>query len=142
MIVCYCVLVLRGPGGGLFRSTCGDDVGRCVRYRGDVHADVCSARESGLCEFTSHSLYGWVVVSDRRLQFIVGRVLIGIGQGLALTAGSIYIGELAPQSIRGMIMSFWQMFYSVGSFIALWIVSIPAQRIEMAQECLANIRST
>ncbi|KAI7237596.1 general substrate transporter [Hortaea werneckii] len=62
--------------------------------------------------------------------FIVGRVLIGIGQGLALTAGSIYIGELAPQSIRGMIMSFWQMFYSVGSFIALWIKFGTSKHVE------------
>lgn len=53
--------------------------------------------------------------------FIAGRVIIGIGQGLALTAGSIYIGELAPQEIRGKIMTFWQMFYSVGSFIAYWV---------------------
>lgn len=53
--------------------------------------------------------------------FIAGRVLIGMGQGLALTAGSIYIGELSPPSIRGKIMSFWQMFYSVGSFIAYWV---------------------
>jgi sugar porter (SP) family MFS transporter len=36
-------------------------------------------------------------------------------------AGPIYIGELAPPQIRGKIMSFWQMFYSVGSFIAYWI---------------------
>lgn len=36
-------------------------------------------------------------------------------------AGSIYIGELAPSEIRGKIMSFWQMFYSVGAFIAYWI---------------------
>lgn len=53
--------------------------------------------------------------------FIVGRVIIGIGQGIALTAGPIYIGELAPPEIRGTIMSFWQIFYSVGSFIAYWI---------------------
>ena len=53
--------------------------------------------------------------------FIGGRVLIGLGQGIALTAGPIYIGELAPPEIRGKIMSFWQMFYSVGSFIAYWI---------------------
>ncbi|PNS19007.1 High-affinity glucose transporter [Sphaceloma murrayae] len=53
--------------------------------------------------------------------FIGGRVIIGIGQGLALTAGSIYIGECSPPHIRGKIMSFWQMFYSVGSFIAFWI---------------------
>lgn len=88
---------------------------------------------------TFYSLYGWFMATDRRTQFIVGRVLIGIGQGLALTAGSIYIGELAPQSIRGMIMSFWQMFYSVGSFIALWIVSPVAVSIEMAQESLAHV---
>lgn len=53
--------------------------------------------------------------------FIAGRVLIGLGQGLALTAGPVYIGEMAPPEIRGKIMSFWQMFYSVGSFIAYWI---------------------
>lgn len=33
-------------------------------------------------------------------------------------AGSIYIGECAPHEIRGTIMTFWQVFYSVGSFIA------------------------
>lgn len=61
--------------------------------------------------------------------FIAGRVLVGIGQGLALTAGSIYIGELAPYEIRGKIMSFWQMFYSVGSFIAYWINYATSQHV-------------
>ena len=36
-------------------------------------------------------------------------------------SGPIYIGEVAPADIRGKIMTFWQMFYSVGSFIAYWI---------------------
>ncbi|ORY62424.1 general substrate transporter [Pseudomassariella vexata] len=53
--------------------------------------------------------------------FIGGRVLIGLGQGMALTAGPVYIGEVAPPEIRGQIMAFWQLFYSVGSFIAYWI---------------------
>lgn len=53
--------------------------------------------------------------------FIAGRVVIGIGQGMALTAGPVYIGEVAPSEIRGHIMACWQMFYSVGSFIAYWI---------------------
>ncbi|KFZ09279.1 hypothetical protein V502_08840 [Pseudogymnoascus sp. VKM F-4520 (FW-2644)] len=53
--------------------------------------------------------------------FIAGRAVIGIGQGIALTAGPIYIGELAPSEIRGKVMSFWQLFYSVGSFLAYWI---------------------
>ncbi len=53
--------------------------------------------------------------------FIFGRVLIGIGQGMALTAGPVYIGEITPPEIRGKVMSFWQLFYSVGSFIAYWV---------------------
>jgi MFS family permease len=53
--------------------------------------------------------------------FIGGRVVVGLGQGLALTAGPAYINELAPVEIRGVIMTFWQMFYSVGSFIAYWV---------------------
>uniref|UniRef100_L2FMR9 Sugar transporter n=1 Tax=Colletotrichum fructicola (strain Nara gc5) TaxID=1213859 RepID=L2FMR9_COLFN len=53
--------------------------------------------------------------------FIAGRVIIGLGQGMALTAGPVYIGEVAPSQIRGHIMACWQMFYSVGSFIAYWI---------------------
>ncbi|KAH7196852.1 general substrate transporter [Fusarium flagelliforme] len=53
--------------------------------------------------------------------FILGRVLIGIGQGTALTAGPVYIGEISPAEIRGQVMTFWQMFYSVGAFIAYWI---------------------
>ena len=53
--------------------------------------------------------------------FLVGRCIIGFGQGVALTAGPIYIGELAPAHIRGKIMAFWQLFYSVGSFICFWV---------------------
>ncbi|GIJ98635.1 hypothetical protein Aspvir_000753 [Aspergillus viridinutans] len=53
--------------------------------------------------------------------FILGRVIIGIGQGMALTAGPIYIGEITPAHIRGKVMSFWQLFWSVGSFLAYWI---------------------
>lgn len=53
--------------------------------------------------------------------FIGGRVLVGMGQGVACTAGPAYINEMAPTEVRGKIMSFWQMFYSVGSFIAYWV---------------------
>ncbi|ETS87172.1 hypothetical protein PFICI_01000 [Pestalotiopsis fici W106-1] len=53
--------------------------------------------------------------------FIAGRVIIGLGQGIALTAGPVYINEMAPAEIRGTIMTFWQLNYSVGSFIAYWI---------------------
>ncbi|PSN59096.1 MFS sugar transporter-like protein [Corynespora cassiicola Philippines] len=53
--------------------------------------------------------------------FIAGRALVGIGQGIALPAGPTYISEIAPAESRGKIMSFWQMNFSVGSFLAYWI---------------------
>lgn len=53
--------------------------------------------------------------------FIAGRVMIGIGQGMALTAGPVYINEMAPSQLRGRIMTYWQLFYSVGSFLAYWL---------------------
>jgi MFS family permease len=48
-------------------------------------------------------------------------IFLAISLTSCLAAGPIYIGELAPPEIRGNIMSFWQMFYSVGSFIAYWV---------------------
>lgn len=40
---------------------------------------------------------------------------------LSIASGPIYIGELAPPQIRGKIMTLWQTFYSVGSFICFWV---------------------
>src|SRR5690348_13810970 len=62
--------------------------------------------------------------------FIGGRVLIGFGQGLALTAGSVYINEVAPAAIRGQIMTCWQMNYSVGSFIAYWVAYSSGRQLD------------
>ncbi|KAB8217943.1 general substrate transporter [Aspergillus novoparasiticus] len=60
--------------------------------------------------------------------FMAGRVLIGCGQAFAIVrqlisaaAGPIYIGDVTPSYIRGLVMAFWQMFYSVGSFVAYWV---------------------
>ncbi|KAL3487686.1 general substrate transporter [Aspergillus germanicus] len=60
-------------------------------------------------------------VKGRLACFMVGRVFIGVGTAFAITAGPIYIGEVTASNIRGKVMSFWQMFFSVGSFIAYWI---------------------
>ncbi|KAJ3199121.1 hypothetical protein HDU82_000701 [Entophlyctis luteolus] len=49
---------------------------------------------------------------------ILGRGGIGLGQGLMLPIGPVYLGELAPREIRGTMMSFWQLFYSVGSLFS------------------------
>ncbi|KAF3932648.1 hypothetical protein ABW19_dt0201310 [Dactylella cylindrospora] len=66
--------------------------------------------------------------------FLAGRTLIGMGQGLALPAGPVYIGELAPADIRGKIMSFWQMFFSVGSFLAYWVNYACTKNVEKLGE--------
>ncbi|KAL9109354.1 MAG: hypothetical protein Q9227_005984 [Pyrenula ochraceoflavens] len=66
--------------------------------------------------------------------FIGGRVIIGLGQGIALTSGPIYIGELAPPEIRGKIMTFWQTFYSVGSFICFWIAFATSKHVKRLGE--------
>lgn len=53
--------------------------------------------------------------------FLGGRLLVGIGQGICLPIAPIYIAEMAPASIRGRMLTLWQLFYSVGSFICFWI---------------------
>lgn len=53
--------------------------------------------------------------------FIAGRAIIGLGQGIALSAGPAYIGEITPSRIRGIVMTFWQVAYSIGLFFAFWI---------------------
>lgn len=53
--------------------------------------------------------------------FIAGRLIMGIGQGLALPNGPTYIAEIAPAAIRGMILSFWQVWYTIGAFIVYWV---------------------
>ena len=40
--------------------------------------------------------------------FIAGRLLMGMGQGLAVPTGPTYIAETDPARVRGTMMSFWQ----------------------------------
>ncbi|KAJ3353088.1 hypothetical protein HDU83_007243 [Entophlyctis luteolus] len=49
---------------------------------------------------------------------VVGRAGIGIGLGLMLPVGPVYLSELAPKQIRGTMMSIWQFMYSFGAFVA------------------------
>ncbi|WOO85423.1 putative quinate permease [Vanrija pseudolonga] len=52
--------------------------------------------------------------------FIGGRLLMGIGQGIAIPTGPTYMTEIAPARIRGVMMSFWQVFFTIGAFIVYW----------------------
>ncbi|KAL0088643.1 sugar transporter [Phycomyces blakesleeanus] len=49
--------------------------------------------------------------------FIAGRVILGIGQGIALPAGPVFMSEICSPEVRGRMLSFWQMMYSVGALV-------------------------
>ncbi|KAI9362492.1 MFS sugar transporter-like protein [Zopfochytrium polystomum] len=49
---------------------------------------------------------------------VLGRTGVGLGQGLMLPSGPVYMGEMAPVEIRGTMMSLWQLMYSVGAFFS------------------------
>ena len=52
--------------------------------------------------------------------FIAARTISGMGQGLMLPAGPVYIGEMVYPGIRGRLMSLWQIGYAVGSIISTY----------------------
>lgn len=53
--------------------------------------------------------------------FIAARTISGMGQGLMLPAGPVYIGEMVYPETRGRLMSLWQIGYAVGSIISTYI---------------------
>ncbi|KAI7848587.1 general substrate transporter [Circinella umbellata] len=55
--------------------------------------------------------------SNNVATFIGGRIVLGIGQGIALPAGPVFMSEITPPQIRGRMLSFWQMMYSVGALV-------------------------
>jgi MFS family permease len=53
--------------------------------------------------------------------FIGGRVVIGMGAGISMAAGPTFMSEITPQDIRGRMLSFWQIAYSVGALVCTYI---------------------
>ncbi|KAI7874547.1 putative MFS sugar transporter [Lichtheimia hyalospora FSU 10163] len=58
-----------------------------------------------------------VIVASLIQTFIGGRIVLGIGQGIALPAGPVFMSEICPPEVRGRMISFWQMMYSVGALV-------------------------
>ncbi|KFY13091.1 hypothetical protein V492_03496 [Pseudogymnoascus sp. VKM F-4246] len=59
--------------------------------------------------------------------FIGAKALVGIGQGITLPAGPVYISEITPAKTRGAVMSFWQLFFSVGNSMG-FLVALACSR--------------
>ncbi|PYH93224.1 sugar transporter [Aspergillus ellipticus CBS 707.79] len=54
-------------------------------------------------------------------ELLVGRVLSGLGSGLAMSAGPIYISEIAPLELRGMMTTFYNVNIVGGVAGSYWI---------------------
>lgn len=59
-----------------------------------------------------------VVLSPIFSLFIVGRILIGIAIGVASFVAPLYISEIAPEHIRGALVSLNQLLITIGILIA------------------------
>ncbi|GAA6043173.1 hypothetical protein JCM8097_008707 [Rhodosporidiobolus ruineniae] len=51
-------------------------------------------------------------------QFIVGRVCMGFGAGIATCTGAVYLGEVAPSNFRGRIIAVQSVMITVGQLFA------------------------
>lgn len=52
---------------------------------------------------------------------VAGRLMVGVGVGVAAVAGPLYAAELAPASLRGRFVSGYQLAITVGIFLAYLI---------------------
>ncbi|KAH8433037.1 sugar porter family MFS transporter [Aspergillus melleus] len=50
-----------------------------------------------------------------------GRVLTGLGTGVASNIIPIYLSELAPPAIRGRLVGFYELGWQVGGMVGFWI---------------------
>ncbi|KAI8142508.1 general substrate transporter [Fennellomyces sp. T-0311] len=55
--------------------------------------------------------------STTSAQFAIGRIFVGIASGFMTTVVSVYITEISPPSHRGVLVSFLQLFTTLGIFI-------------------------
>lgn len=58
---------------------------------------------------------------------VLARILVGIGIGTETTIAPLYIAEVAPAKIRGRLVSFNQLFNTVGNLAIFSIAAVVAQ---------------
>ncbi|KAL9314504.1 hypothetical protein ACSQ67_019956 [Phaseolus vulgaris] len=58
---------------------------------------------------------------DARLVLIVGRVLVGIGVGMASMASPLYISEASPTGVRGALVGLNSFLVTGGRFLSYLI---------------------
>lgn len=61
--------------------------------------------------------------------FYAGRVISGIGVGLATVIIPMYSAEMAPKRIRGSLGSMFQFFFTLGVMTSYWVDYAVAQHM-------------
>ena len=62
-------------------------------------------------------LFGFLVVSvaERYLVFSVGLAMAGVGDGVVLTANTMFFTEIAPKELRGQFVALEEIFIILGN---------------------------
>ena len=62
-----------------------------------------------------------VINSNSLPCFYVGLVISGLGVGAATTLVPIFAAEMSPKEIRGILGSFFQLFFAFGVLVSYWV---------------------
>ncbi|PVI05726.1 general substrate transporter [Periconia macrospinosa] len=62
--------------------------------------------------------------------FYVARLISGIGVGMATVVVPMYSAEMAPKTIRGMLGSMFQFFFTIGVMTSYWVDYASALHID------------
>lgn len=51
-----------------------------------------------------------VLTNSKRVAFLMGKIIIGLGLGLMMPASQTYVSEVAPRKLRGALLSSFTLF--------------------------------
>jgi MFS transporter, SP family, galactose:H+ symporter len=92
---------------------------------GGFVADRLGRKRSIIAGSVSFIIGTFVLLASNGLGiFVVGRLLIGIAIGLASFIVPMYISELAPERIRGALVSLNQLFVTLGILVSYGVDSL------------------
>lgn len=66
--------------------------------------------------FTGGAIVEWAAPGT--VVLVIGRVIVGVGVGVASVAAPLYAAEMAPTRLRGRFVSIYQLGITVGIFLA------------------------
>ncbi|KAF8157112.1 MFS quinate transporter QutD [Crassisporium funariophilum] len=79
-------------------------------------------RKQGLMASSLVFCLGAILHSKTGLGILyAGRIIVGLGIGVASNLAPIYVAEIAPPAIRGRLVGIYEFFWQVGGVVGFWI---------------------